>query len=86
MASRRMLQKVPETSGASFETPLTRLLRMRTEGIAGETKTAPLLQRGNINLFALGLRSEGNPMCCAIAGDFKAANSGARLRAVAGLG
>lgn len=78
----------PELSGASFETPFLtkRLLRMRAEGIAGEIKTAPLLQRGNINLFALGLRSEGNPMCCAIARDFKAANSGARLYAVAGLG
>jgi hypothetical protein len=26
-----MFQEVPETSGASFETPLTRLLRMRAE-------------------------------------------------------
>jgi hypothetical protein len=34
-ASRRMLQEARETSGASFETPLTRLLRMRAEvGIA----------------------------------------------------
>jgi len=31
IASRRMLQLVPEPPGASFETPLTRLLRMRAE-------------------------------------------------------
>jgi hypothetical protein len=29
IASRRMLQLVPELPGASFETPLSRLLRMR---------------------------------------------------------
>jgi hypothetical protein len=28
-----MLQEVPETSGVSFETPLTRLLRMRAERV-----------------------------------------------------
>jgi hypothetical protein len=31
-ASRRMLQMVPEPPGASFETPLSRLLRMRAVG------------------------------------------------------
>jgi hypothetical protein len=28
-----MLQELPEASGASFETPLKRLLRMRAEGL-----------------------------------------------------
>jgi hypothetical protein len=29
-----MVQKAPEMAGASFETPLARLLRMRAEGLS----------------------------------------------------
>jgi hypothetical protein len=33
IASRRMLQMSPDLTGASFETPLSRLLRMRAEKV-----------------------------------------------------
>src|SRR5690349_12180043 len=40
MVSRRMLQETPEPSGASFETPLSRLLRMRADNSKSGSRPA----------------------------------------------